>query len=93
MKLTHECKLAAIQDHLYLADDRPAWKPEAGMYYTIIRNDLELHTILSVENGVIRTQMVGQENISDWDEEGFTTEGFGPQRIPVPVRLLEYYKD
>lgn len=102
MKFTLEQKMQAISDHLYNRDDRPYWEPYVDAYYTIIRNDLELFRIVAIDTfrkvvGIQRAddqyladcEEHGFENaITEFDIDGFTTDGFGPQRIPVPAYIL-----
>ncbi len=65
------------------------WIPKAGDYYTSSRPDLEVYKILSIENGVIKTTYTDREcEPMEWEESGFTTEGFGKNRIHVPEWVL-----
>ena len=61
------------------------WKPKAGDYYTSSRPDLELYQVISVEGGKIKTVYTDSKtDPAEWDESGFLTDGFGPNRIHVP---------
>lgn len=58
----------------------------AGIYYTTSRDDLELYQIVDVVDGKVYTRYCDSsktEVISEWDEDGFTTKGFGPKRVYV----------
>ena len=100
MKFSIEQKMQAISDHLYNQDGRPAWEPYVDAYYTIIRNDTELFQIVQLDDdklGFLRVdddyledcERFGYDNVVQvWDVDGFTTESFGPNRIPVPEYIL-----
>jgi len=81
--LTDRQKMFALSNAMYQGGQK--WIPKAGDYYTSSRPDLELYQIYSVQNGKVLTRYTnGHSAISEWDEEGFLTEGFGPNRIHVP---------
>lgn len=81
-KLTPQQKLEALSYRFYQFG---TWSPKAGDYYTTSRADLEVYQIVSVTDGVVRTRFTeGSDAISEWPEDGFLTEGFGPRRVFVP---------
>jgi len=85
-ELTPEDKLKALSLRFYSDFE---WKPKAGDHYTTARDDLELYRVVKVENGKLFTEYcVDPGNLSEWDEDAFTTEGFGPKRVYVPDFLL-----
>ena len=82
MQLTPEQKLQAMQLRFYQG---LVWEPKAGDLYTTSRADLELYRVVSVCEGVIRTEYTTNQGIfSEWPEAEFLTEGFGPKRVFVP---------
>lgn len=86
MKLTQTQKLHALAYRFYQG---AAWTPKAGDFYTTSRADLELYQVVSVEGGIVRTRYTeGSDAISEWQEAGFLTEGFGPKRVFVPEWVL-----
>lgn len=85
-KLTYQQKLDALSYRFYQGG---VWTPKAGDFYTTSRADLELYQVVSVENGVVRTRFTeGTDAISEWAEDGFLTEGFGPKRVFVPEWVM-----
>ncbi len=69
------------------------WEPKAGDYYCIGRATEPYHLckIVKIENGKLYTVMCDdQEQVSDWDEVGFTTENFGVNRIHVPEWFFKF---
>lgn len=106
MQFTLEQKMQAIADHLYNAEGRPAWTPFVDAYYTILRADTELYQIVAIDTfrGVVIFRRVDDEHLAackeygfenndqEFDLEGFTTEGFGPNRVPVPHYVLSVEK-
>jgi hypothetical protein len=88
MKLTIEQKMHALSNAMYLGGVK--WIPKGGDFYTTSRADLELYRVISVENGVVKTKYTeGSNEISEWPELGFLTEGFGQNRIHVPDFILK----
>lgn len=86
MKLTYQEKLEALSFRFYQDGE---WKPAAGDLYTTSRADLEVYEVISVENGVVRTRYTeNTEEVSEWPENEFLTEGFGPKRVWVPDFVL-----
>lgn len=102
MKFTLEQKMQAISEHLYCSQGRPPWTPYVDAYYTIIRNDTELYQVVVIDTfrGVVQFKRVDDQhladckehgfenNVQEFDIEGFTTEGFGINRIPVAEHVL-----
>ena len=85
-KLTYQQKLDALSYRFYQGGE---WKPKAGDFYTTSRADLELYQVVSVQGGVVRTRFTeGTDAISEWTEDGFLTEGFGPRRVYVPEWII-----
>ena len=85
-KLTFQQKLDALSYRFYQSGQ---WTPKAGDFYTTSRADLELYQVVSVENGVVRTRFTeGSDTISEWPEDGFLTEDFGPRRVFVPDWII-----
>lgn len=92
-RLTIEKKLQALSSKYY---DFQEWQPKQGDFYTSARNDLELYRIAKIENGKVYTEYYHTEycdrpngELSEWDLDGFTTEGFGVQRVYVPLWILD----
>lgn len=88
MKLTAMQKLEAMGLRFYQGLD---WKPEAGHLYTTSRPDLEVYEVVRVEGGKVFTRYTeGEtESVSEWPEDEFLTEGFGPNRVWVPPFILD----
>jgi len=81
-KLTEMQKLHALAYKYYQGQK---WEPNKGDYYTTSRADLELYQVVDVtDTKVITRYLVGSDNVSEWDKSGFTTEGFGVNRVWVP---------
>lgn len=79
---TTDMKLQALS-HKYYSGIK--WEPKAGDYYTSSRADLELYQVVEVtDNKVKTTYLNGDKNVSEWDKDGFTKEGFGVNRVYVP---------
>ena len=86
MKLTERQKLEALAYRFYQNGE---WIPKAGDFYTTARADLEVYEVVSVEGGIVRTRYTeGSDEVSEWPEDEFLTEGFGPNRVWVPEFLL-----
>ncbi len=84
-KLTVEQKMHVLASAYSSKIAGQEWKPESGQYYTTIRPDLELYKIIGIINDKVITTYLDRECVPmEWDLKGFTTEGFGPHRIPVP---------
>lgn len=67
------------------------WEPKKGDYYTTSRADLELYQVVDVtETKVMTKYLVGSDTISEWDKDRFTTEGFGVNRVHVPVFCFKF---
>lgn len=85
--LTEAQKLQALSDRFY---SHLPWVPESGHYYTTARADLELYRIAKIEDGKVFTEYcTNPGQLSEWDEAGFTTGGFGPCRVWVSDYILE----
>lgn len=66
------------------------WFPKPDDHYTTSRADLELYRVVKIENGKLYTEYVTDPgNLSEWEEEGFTTQGFGPKRVYVPDWIFD----
>lgn len=80
--LTENQKLHALAYKYYQG---AKWDPKKGDYYTTSRADLELYRIVDITDTKILTQYTtGSDAISEWDKDGFLTEGFGVNRVYVP---------
>jgi len=87
MKLTPRQKLAALSMKFYGGYE---WKPRKGDLYTTSRDDLEIYEIVDIKDGKVYTRYTeGSDVISEWDESGFTTEGFGPKRVYIHPSILK----
>jgi hypothetical protein len=85
--LTMDKKLHALSMRFY---DGFVWTPKAGDHYTTSRNDLELYRVVKIENKKVFTEYCENPgSLSEWDQDGFTTEGFGPKRVYVHECLLQ----
>jgi hypothetical protein len=86
-ELTEQQKLLAMAARFYQGIE---WEPKAGDYYTTSRADLELYQVTDVREGKVYTNYCGTPTPEDseWDQDGFTTEGFGPMRVWVPDWVL-----
>ena len=81
-KLTEMQKLHALAYKYYQGQK---WEPKKGDYYTTSRADLELYQVVDVtDTKVVTRYLVGSDNVSEWDKNGFLTEGFGVNRVWVP---------
>lgn len=81
-KLTENQKLHALAYKYYQGGK---WEPKKGDYYTTSRADLELYQVVDVtETKVLTRYLVGSDTTSEWDKDGFLTEGFGVNRVWVP---------
>lgn len=81
-KLTESQKLQALAYKYY---NGGIWEPKAGDYYTTSRADLELYQVVEVTDTIVRTTyLTPDSDISEWKKDGFTTEGFGVNRVWVP---------
>lgn len=88
--LTPSQKLSALSMRFYSGQQ---WEPKAGDYYTTPRDDLELYRVVKIENGKVYTEYCDREcSLAEWDEDGFTTKGFGVHRVHVPLIVLEQVK-
>ncbi|MER5171622.1 hypothetical protein [Thioclava kandeliae] len=87
MELTERQKLEALSLRFYQGLE---WKPEAGHFYTTSRADLEVYKIVNIEDGKVFTMFTDGKSdaISEWDEAGFLTDGFGPRRVWVPLFVI-----
>jgi len=84
--LTADQKMQALAYRLYQG---AKWHPFTGDYYTSVRADLELYRIALIEGGKVYTEYCTDPGkLSEWDEAGFTSEGFGVHRVHVPGFLL-----
>ena len=86
--LTMRQKLSALAARYY---SNLQWKPKAGDYYTTGRDDLELYQIVNISDGNVFTRYCNNktDSVARWDEDGFTTKGFGPKRVWVPTWIVE----
>lgn len=85
--LTERQKLTALGHRFY---SRAEWSPKAGDFYTTSRPDLELYKVVDVRDGVVTTTYLPEGGeTSEWPEDGFLTDGFGPCRVWVPDFILE----
>lgn len=85
--LTAQQKLAALACRFYQGLQ---WQPAAGDHYTTSRNDLELYRVAKIEGGKVYTEYCTKPGVlTQWDEVGFATEGFGVRRVWVPPFVLE----
>lgn len=85
-ELTMDQKLSALSARFY---GDLVWVPKEGDHYTTSRDDLELYRVVKIEDGKIYTEYCNNPgNLAEWDEAGFTTEGFGPKRVYVPEYLV-----
>ena len=88
--LTPSQKLSALSMRFYSGQQ---WEPKAGDYYTTPRDDLELYRVVKIESGKVYTEYCDKEcGLAEWDEDGFTTKGFGVHRVHVPLIVLEQVK-
>ena len=85
-KITHKQKLMAIEFKYY---QHQKWEPKVGDFYTIVRNDLKLFQIVREENGHFVFICNEYEAEASFPVEGFTTEGFGPNRVWVPDFIFQ----
>jgi hypothetical protein len=88
ISLTYQQKLDALSLRFYQGLE---WAPKAGNYYTTSRADLELYQVVKIEGGKVFTRYCDQEKsgaIAEWDEDSFTSGGFGPKRVWVPDFVL-----
>jgi hypothetical protein len=80
--LTQNQKMAALAYKYYQHGE---WRPKAGDFYTTARADLELYRVVKIENEIVYTEYCHLPGVlSEWPQDGFTTEGFGPRRVYVP---------
>ena len=85
--LTPHQKLSALAHRFYQGAQ---WQPKAGDYYTTSRADLELYRVAKIEEGKLFTEYCTQPGeLTEWDSDTFTTEGFGPRRVHVPDFIIE----
>lgn len=67
------------------------WSPQKGDYYTSSRADLELYQIIEIQNNIITTIYCDKQcSPQAWGQNEFTTTGFGPNRVHVPLWILEH---
>lgn len=79
--MTSQQKLVALSLRFYQG---MKWEPKAGDYYTTSRADLELYRVVKIDAGKVFTEYCTRPGVlTEWDEAGFTTEGFGPHRVYV----------
>lgn len=89
--LTQNQKLEALA-YKYYCGPR-VWHPKAGDYYTSSRNDLQLYQIVAEDDEHFYTVYCTHPDQRDaWKKEGFTTEGFGTNRVYVPEWILNEIK-
>lgn len=87
MKLTYQQKLEALSYRFY---QNGTWTPAAGDFFTTSRADLELYQVVAVEGGIVKTRYTeGTDTISEWFEDGFLSDGFGPKRVFVPPWVMK----
>lgn len=85
-ELTMPQKLQALAYRFYQDAE---WKPKTDDYYTSSRDDLQLFRIVNIECGKVYTEYCEQPGaVSIWEENGFTSEGFGIRRVWVPNWIL-----
>lgn len=87
--LTTAQKLQAMAHRFYQGQE---WKPQLGDYYTTSRADLELYRVVAIdrdEDAIFTEYTTAPGNLTVWKLDGFTTEGFGPRRVHVPLFILE----
>lgn len=70
------------------------WVPAAGDLYTTSRADLEIYRVVRVGDRVIETRYVDPSQPADtpnavWEADGFLNEGFGVNRVWLPLWLWE----
>lgn len=87
IEISEKQKLEAMANKFYSGME---WNPKVNDYYTTARADLEVFKVLKIEDGYIYTVMVGgnQKTPEKWDLNGFTTEGFGPNRVHIQPWVL-----
>lgn len=86
-QLTEQQKLSALACRFYQG---LIWTPAAGDHYTTSRSDLELYRIAKIEDGKLFTEYCTRPGeLTQWDEVGFSCEGFGRKRVWVPSFILE----
>ena len=84
--LTPMQKLEAIAFKYYQGH---GWQPSTGDYYTSSRADLELYRVVSVNKDKVHTIYCNKEcSVAVWDLSTFTSEGFGLNRVHVPLWIL-----
>lgn len=98
-QLTPTQKMHAFANRFYLGGVK--WEPQPGDYYTSTRADLELYRIVEITETEVVTEYCHSITAftpptpaeqARWSIEGFTTEGFGPNRLHVPLWILEKMK-
>ncbi len=94
MKLTHELKLIAIEQHLYLKGPVGApWNPMPGDHYTIRRADLEVFLIASLDEhgtALVHNRTTDPEMRSaPMAIPGFGRDPFHGERVPVPGYIVD----
>lgn len=89
VELTPMQKLNAFAYRFY---NGTIWIPKKFDYYTSTRADLELYQIVEISEDKIKTKYChpnSGDNISEWNKETFLTEGFGVNRLFVPLFILK----
>jgi len=92
-ELTATQKLKAFAMRYY---NNVSWTSDelaVGDYYTTTREDLELYEIVHLTQEKVYTRYCSWRmdnfQIAEWDRKTFTSEGFGPYRMFVPLYVLE----
>jgi hypothetical protein len=90
--LTPRQKMEALSFRFY---SNQKWAPAALDYYTTSRNDLELYQVVRIDDEFVYTVYTTdpKKNESKWKRDEFTTQGFGPCRVWVPLWILTEYKE
>lgn len=68
------------------------WQPKVGDFYTLTRSGIELLQVVRIEDGQVYISNclngLGQEQ-GPFPLDGFTTEGFGVNRVQVPDFIFD----
>lgn len=71
-----------------------AWEPKVGDYYTIVRADDELFKIIDeTDTDFVCCRMDQPGNDFNFPKQGFTDEGFGPNRLHVPAWIFNNHPE
>jgi hypothetical protein len=88
--LTPMQKLHALSHRFYSGR---GWAVTVGDYYTTSRADLELYKVVKIEDGKVFTTYLPEGGpLAEWTFVGFTTDGFGPNRVYVPQWIFDKVK-